>query len=81
MDEKEFTEQLQAMHDRVLSKAMSKEEENSYTESLFESIRHVNEYGQEFWYARELQVVLDYKECSIRTLLAIYPPSYYHHNA
>ena len=49
MDKKEFTEQLQAMHDRVLSKAMSKEEENSYTESLFESIRHVNEYGQEFW--------------------------------
>lgn len=61
MDEKEFTEQLQAMHDRVLSKAMSKEEENSYTESLFESIRHVNEYGQEFWYARELQIALEYR--------------------
>lgn len=36
------------------------EEEN--TGSLFESIRHVNEYGQEFWYARELQVALEYKQ-------------------
>lgn len=61
MDEQEFKEQLQAMHERVLSKAMSKDEEDSYTESLFESIRHVNEYGQEFWYARELQIALEYK--------------------
>ena len=38
------------------------EEENSNTESLFESIRHVDEYGQEFWYARELSKVLDYKD-------------------
>ncbi len=29
---------------------------------MFESIRHENEYGQEFWYARELQVALDYSE-------------------
>ena len=32
------------------------EEQNNYAESLFESIRHTNEYEQEFWYARELQV-------------------------
>lgn len=62
MDEREFEERLQAMHDRILSKALSQEEENNYTESLFESIRHVNEYGQEFWYARELQVALEYKQ-------------------
>lgn len=62
MNEKEFEEQLQAMHDRILSKALSQEEENNYTESLFESIRHINEYGQEFWYARELQIALEYKE-------------------
>ena len=30
-------------------------------ESLFESIKHINEYGQEYWYARELQLVLQYK--------------------
>lgn len=31
-------------------------------ESLFESIKHTNEYGQEFWYARELQAALEYTE-------------------
>ena len=34
----------------------------NYNESIFESIKHVNEYGQEFWYARELQPVLEYVE-------------------
>ncbi len=38
------------------------DEEANYTESLFESIRHENEYGQEFWYARELQKALEYTE-------------------
>lgn len=62
MDEREFEEQLQALSERVLSKALSTEEETNYTESLFESIRHVNEYGEEFWYARELQIALEYKQ-------------------
>ena len=31
-------------------------------ESLFESIKHVNEYGQEYWTARELQPILEYKQ-------------------
>ena len=31
-------------------------------QSLFESIKHTNEYGQEFWYARELQKVLEYND-------------------
>lgn len=62
MNDIEFDEWLSAMHDRVLSKALTPEEENNYTESLFESIRHVNEYGEEFWYAREMQIALEYKE-------------------
>lgn len=62
MNEKEFNEQLSALSDRVLSKSLSVDEENNYTESLFEAIRHTNEYGQEFWYARELQIALEYKE-------------------
>ena len=49
MNEQEFEKQLNALHERVLSKALSDEEKNNYTESLFESIRHVNKYGQEFW--------------------------------
>lgn len=35
---------------------------HNYTESLFESIRHVNKYGQEFWYTRDLQIALEYTE-------------------
>ena len=33
-----------------------------YSEEIFEKIRHINEYGQEFWYARELQEVLNYTQ-------------------
>lgn len=62
MNEQEFEKQLNALHDRVLSKALSDEEKNNYTEPLFESIRHVNKYGQEFWYARDLQIALEYTE-------------------
>lgn len=31
-------------------------------ESLFESIKHINEYGQEYWEARELMPILEYKQ-------------------
>lgn len=37
-------------------------EPETSSEALFDSIRHVNEYGQEFWYARELQIALAYKQ-------------------
>ena len=30
--------------------------------STFENIKHIDEYGNEYWYARELQKVLKYKE-------------------
>ena len=30
------------------------------TEKDFESIKHTDEYGVEFWYARELMVMLEY---------------------
>jgi len=33
-----------------------------YQEKIFEEIKQINEYGEEFWYARELQKVLDYSE-------------------
>lgn len=62
MTEEQFNEQLQALHDRVISKDVTLEDETSYTETLFDSIRHTNEYNQEFWYARELSKVLEYKD-------------------
>lgn len=33
-----------------------------YSEQTFESIKHVNEYGEEYWLARELQPVLEYAQ-------------------
>jgi len=33
-----------------------------YDVQIFENIKHINEYGQEFWYARELYKILEYKE-------------------
>lgn len=33
-----------------------------YTERNFDDIKHIDEYGNEYWYARELQKILEYKE-------------------
>ncbi|MDL2218588.1 DNA damage-inducible protein D [Christensenellaceae bacterium OttesenSCG-928-M15] len=33
-----------------------------YSDQTFESIKHTNELGQEFWFARELQYILEYTE-------------------
>ena len=36
--------------------------ENKYTNDTFENIKHIDEFGNEFWFARELQKVLEYKD-------------------
>jgi len=33
-----------------------------YTEKVFENIKHIDEFGNEYWLARELQKVLEYKD-------------------
>ena len=33
-----------------------------YTENIFENIKHIDEYGNEYWAARELQKVLNYSQ-------------------
>mgnify|MGYP000673073201 FL=1 len=35
---------------------------NKSTIKTFEDIKHIDEYGNEYWYARDLQKVLEYKE-------------------
>lgn len=55
-------EKLKKSPSQFLSNALTEDEETVYTETLFESIRHINEYGEEFWYARELQTALEYTE-------------------
>ena len=34
----------------------------TYSEEIFENLKHINEYGQEFWFARELQSALEYSQ-------------------
>lgn len=34
----------------------------TYNEQIFENIKHINDDGQEYWLARELQTVLDYTQ-------------------
>ena len=36
--------------------------EDKYTNNIFENIKYLDEYGNEFWYARELQKILEYKD-------------------
>lgn len=38
------------------------DKKENYTNQTFEDIKHIDENGIEFWYARELQSVLNYKE-------------------
>ena len=35
--------------------------ENRYSISIFESIKHIDEFSYEYWFARELMLVLEYK--------------------
>ena len=37
------------------------DKKENYTNQPFEDIKHIDENGIEFWYARELQSVLNYK--------------------
>ena len=58
----EFEDRLSNLSERVLKKISTEEEQTNYSESLFESIRHTDEDGYEFWYARELSKALEYKD-------------------
>ena len=42
----------------------SPEEKTNYTKALFESIKRTNDYGQEYWSARDLRKTLEYTEYS-----------------
>ena len=50
------------MVNKSKNKIVNKVLNNKYTDSTFESIKHLDDYGNEYWYARELQKALDYKD-------------------
>lgn len=35
---------------------------DKYTNKTFEDIKHIDDYGNEYWYARELSKVLEYRD-------------------
>ena len=37
-------------------------EVKEYTEKVFEDIKHIDEQGNEYWYARELMLLLEYSK-------------------
>ena len=41
---------------------MAKKEVITYSQQTFENIKHIDENGTEFWYARELQTALEYAQ-------------------
>ena len=47
------------------------QEIKSYSESVFEDIKHIDENGEEFWQARELQKVLEYTRWENFSLLIV----------
>ena len=50
------------MANKKENEIVNKDTNNQYTDSIFESIKHLDEYGNEYWYAHELQKALDYKD-------------------
>ena len=37
-------------------------DKENYNNSIFENIKNIDEYGDEYWLARDLQKVLEYKD-------------------
>lgn len=46
---------------RYIDEGGFEEWKKKYGENIFESIKHIDEYGNEYWFARELQIALTYK--------------------
>ena len=49
-------------YESINEEGVMKEIGDRYTNNIFENIKHVDEHGNEYWYARELQKVLEYKD-------------------
>lgn len=50
------------LYEAINKKVVMKEIGDRYTNNTFENIKHIDEYGNEYWYARELSKVLEYKD-------------------
>ena len=47
---------------KLLYVVIKKKTENDYANIIFEDIKHIDDYGNEYWYAGEPSKVLEYKD-------------------
>ncbi len=50
------------LYEAINKEVVMKKIGNRYTNNIFENIKHIDEYENEYWYARELSKVLEYKD-------------------
>ena len=50
------------LYESINKEVVMKKIEDRYTNNIFENIKHIDEYGNEYWYARELSKVLEYRD-------------------
>ena len=50
------------LYEAVNKEVVMKKIGNRYTNNIFENIKHIDEYRNEYWYARELSKILEYKD-------------------
>lgn len=50
------------LYESINKEVVMKKIGDRYTNNIFENIKHIDDYENEYWYARELQKVLEYKE-------------------
>ena len=50
------------LYETINKEVVMKKIGDRYTNNIFENIKHIDEYGNEYWYARELSKVLEYKD-------------------
>lgn len=43
------------LYESINKEVVMKKIEDRYTNNIFENIKHIDEYENEYWYARELQ--------------------------
>ena len=50
------------LYEAINKEVVMKKIGDRYTNNIFENIKHIDEYGNAYWYARELSKVLEYKD-------------------
>ena len=50
------------LYEAIDKEVIMKKIGNRYTNNIFKNIKHIDEYENEYWYARELSKILEYKD-------------------